>query len=199
MASRQRPDSPRRLQTAGQCGLDRAHVAPTVERFAGKEDGRTVRACERRLRPARFGRRVRISSACEGIVRQLIARAATRSRISSFGTRPKMSPSEASPALTSSCSLRRVIQSVFGPPNQPVSTGCSAGCCVHQTGIVASESRNVRSASSPRLSIHQRVSKRSQIFMTLPKPMCAAAAASSRSAGGTRVPDQVPRHHCTAF
>jgi len=37
-------NNPRRLQTAGQCGLDRAHVAPTGERFAGKEDGRASAA-----------------------------------------------------------------------------------------------------------------------------------------------------------
>ena len=61
------------------------------------------------------------------------------------------------------------------------------GCCVHQTGILASDDTNVRSTRSLRSSSHQAVSNRSKTLMTLPKPMLAAAAALSRSAAGSTI------------
>jgi hypothetical protein len=49
---------------------------------------------------------------------------------------------------------------VLGPATRPVSTECSVGCCVHQTGIVSSDRdrRNDRSDRSfPLPLVHQRV------------------------------------------
>src|SRR5215472_11477475 len=52
--------------------------------------------------------------------------------------RSKISASEASPISTSSASVSDDTRSVFGPANQPVSTGWPGGCCVHHVGTVAS-------------------------------------------------------------
>jgi len=58
----------RRLQAAGQRGLDHSQITPAVERFAGKENRAAVRACERGLCRACFKHGVRIGSARESIL-----------------------------------------------------------------------------------------------------------------------------------
>ena len=60
--------SSRRLQPANQCRLDRSHISPAIECFAGKQNPAAVRACEHGLRLARFGRGVRIGPPRERIV-----------------------------------------------------------------------------------------------------------------------------------
>jgi len=62
------------------------------------------------------------------------------------GGRSKISPSGASPISTSSASPSDDTLSALRPANQPVSTGYSSGCCVHQVGTAAPESKNDRSA-----------------------------------------------------
>ena len=137
----------RRLQAAGQRGLDHSQITPAVERFAGKENRAAVRACERGLCCAFQAWRTNRLRAKASFA-QLIARAATTSRVSCFGENPKISPSEASPVSINSPSSTRAKPFVLGPASQPVSTGCSVGCCVHQTGTASSDRRNNRSERS---------------------------------------------------
>ena len=91
----------------------------------------------------------------------------------------------------SSASVREGTRSALGPANQPVSTGWLVGCCVHQVGTTASDTRNDRSANSPRPSSTQNfVAKRSRILTTLPNPISAAAAARLRATGGNAISDR---------
>src|SRR5437764_11719349 len=88
----------------------------------------------------------------------------------------KISLSESSPILTSSLPVSRATVSAFGPANQPVSTGNSDGCCVHQTETCALENKNDRSLRlRPPQLVHHFVEKRSRILTTLPNPISVLA------------------------
>src|SRR5262249_39947839 len=103
---------------------------------------------------------------------QLIACEVMSSLVTRWRGRLKISASESSPIVTSSLSVSRDTVSAFGPANQPVSTGYSAGCCVHQTGTVALETKNDRSLRlRPPQLVHHFVVKRSKILTTLPNPI----------------------------
>src|SRR5947207_3717535 len=107
------------------------------------------------------------------------------------GGSSKISASEERPISMSSASVREGTRSALGPANQPVSTGWLAGCCVHHVGTAASDTRNDRSAKSPRPSSTQNfVAKRSRILTTLPNPISAAAAARLRATGGNAISDK---------
>src|SRR5262249_7927139 len=76
----------------------------------------------------------------------------------------------------------------FGPANQPVSTGYSAGCCVHQTGTVALETKNDRSLRlRPPQLVHHFVVKRSKILTTLPNPISVLAVTFSCTPWGSEM------------
>src|SRR5580692_6456959 len=105
-----------------------------------------------------------------------------RSLVMRYGGKLKISVSESRPILTSSLTVSRATVSALGPANQPVSTGYSAGCCVHQVGTVALENTNDRSPRSrPLQLIHHFVVKRSRILTTLPYPMLVLAVTFSRT------------------
>src|SRR5262249_15237819 len=100
----------------------------------------------------------------------------------------KISVSESRPILRSSLTVSRDTVSAFGPANQPVSTGYSAGCCVHQTGTVALENKNDKSLRSlPPQLVHHFVAKRSRILTTLPKPISVLALTFSRTPSGSEM------------
>src|SRR3974377_1175648 len=103
---------------------------------------------------------------------QLIACEVMRSLVMRCRGRLKISVSESRPIFTSSLTVSPATVSAFGPANQPVSTGYSAGCCVHHTGTVAPEIKNDRSLRShPPQLVHHFVAKRSRILTTLPNPI----------------------------
>src|SRR5260370_28778091 len=88
----------------------------------------------------------------------------------------KIQANEWRAVLTRLVTVSRATVSAFGPANQPVSTGYSAGCCVHQTGTVALETKNDRSLRSrPPQLVHHFVEKRSRILTTLPNPISVLA------------------------
>src|ERR1044072_6575983 len=113
---------------------------------------------------------------------QLIACEVMRSLFMRCRGRLKIAVSEPRPMSTSSLSVSRDMLSAFGPANQPVSTGYSAGCCVHQTGTVALENKNDKSLRSrPPQLVHHFVEKRSRILTTLPKPISVLSVTFSRT------------------
>src|SRR5437764_14676090 len=113
---------------------------------------------------------------------QLSACEVMRSLVMLCRGKSKISVSESRLILTSSLTVSRATLLAFGPANQPVSTGYSAGCCVHQTGTLALENKNDRSLRSrPPELVHHFVEKRSKILTTLPNPISVLAATFSRT------------------
>lgn len=61
-------DRLRRLPSAGQRRLDRAHIPAGIQRFARKEYGATIRFSQRQLRFPCFGSCIGIGAACERVI-----------------------------------------------------------------------------------------------------------------------------------
>ena len=78
-------DGLRRLPSAGQRCLDRAHISARIQRFARKEYGATIRFSQRQLRFPCFGSGIGIGAACERIIEDY------RQRPSSLRSYPKAS------------------------------------------------------------------------------------------------------------
>src|SRR5438046_8990866 len=107
---------------------------------------------------------------------QLIACEVMRSLVMLCRGKSKISVSEWRLMLTSPLTVSRATVSAFGPANQPVSTGNSDGCCVHQTETCALENKNDRSLRlRPPQLVHHFVEKRSRILTTLPNPISVLA------------------------
>src|SRR5439155_422011 len=127
------------LRAAG--GEARAHGQPHLWR-AVEPVARAPRRQRLRNEDAGQARRRQLSA------HPTLPRGATTSFLMLSDDRSKMSTSEAIPISTSSLAPSDDTVSALGPANQPVSTGWLAGCCVHQVGTVASETRKDRSARS---------------------------------------------------